>query len=133
MQVEKDLILREVQRITSLLTKLIEIVVGAGPSERVDLDNIDSVLKIEFDLSIRHIMELEHSDMMEKIKGISEIHIENLIELLWEVSKRENHYKKGLIIKCISMLDFLDTQTNTFSFYRLEQKNKFKKALKKLE
>ena len=75
MQQEKDFIQREIQRLTLLLNKLI------GKALGLDIDgfdqgiqNIESDLKSEFDLSLREILEMENSELIAHIRELDEHH-----------------------------------------------------------
>jgi len=83
MQQEKDYILREIQRLTLLLTKLIGKALGLNPNEfEQETQNIESDLKTEFDLTLREISKMEDSVLLERIHKLNEEHLEKLAELI---------------------------------------------------
>ena len=125
MQQEKDFIQREIQRLTLLLNKLI------GKALGLDIDgfdqgiqNIESDLKSEFDLSLREILEMENSELIAHIRELDEQHLEKIAELISIlVKKPKTENRNQLAKKGIVLLDFLDSHSKTFSLKRMELKN----------
>lgn len=125
MQQEKDYIQREIQRLTLLLTKLIGKVLGLNTNDfEKETQNIESALKTEFDLTLKEIAQIEDSALVEKIKGLNEEHLEKLAELISVlVNHKQVEYGSGLEEKGIVILNFLESNSKTFSFKRMELKN----------
>ena len=125
MQQEKDFIQREIQRLTLLLNKLI------GKALGLDIDgfdqgiqNIESDLKSEFDLSLREILEMENSELIAHIRELDEQHLEKIAELISILVKNpKTENRNQLAKKGIVLLDFLDSHSKTFSLKRMELKN----------
>ena len=125
MQQEKDYILREIQRLTLLLTKLIGKALGLNPNEfEQETQNIESDLKTEFDLTLREISKMEDSVLLERIHKLNEEHLEKLAELICVLlNNKQTEYENRLAQKGIVILNFLDSKSKTFSFKRIELKN----------
>lgn len=124
MQEDRDYIQREIQRLTLLLQKLIENTIGIK-SDNIELtmNYIESELKNEFDLTIREISELNDSELTEKIIGINEQHLENLVELIEVLTGNLEHdLSTNIARKGIVILEYLDANSPTFSFKRMELK-----------
>lgn len=125
MQQEKDFIQREIQRLTLLLNKLI------GKALGLDIDgfdqgiqNIESDLKSEFDLSLREILEMENSELIAHIRELDEQHLEKIAELISILIKNpKTENRNQLAKKGIVLLYFLDSHSKTFSLKRMELKN----------
>ena len=132
MEVEKDLIKREIQKITLLLNSLIEKVIGLNTKNaNSGIEKVNETLKTHFDLSLNKIAEIQNSELIKKISGFHNSHIEKIVELIYEIVMKtelsgleHNVYKKKLAIKGIVMIDFLNKQSNTFSIKRMHIKNK---------
>jgi len=125
MQQEKDYILREIQRLTLLLTKLIGKALRLNPNEfEQETQNIESDLKTEFDLTLREISKMEDSVLLERIHKLNEEHLEKLAELICVLlNNKQTEYENRLAQKGIVILNFLDSKSKTFSFKRIELKN----------
>lgn len=124
MQEDRDYIQREIQRLTLLLQKLIENAIGIK-SDNIELtmNYIESELKNEFDLTIKRISELNDSELTEKIIGINEQHLENLVELIEVLTGNLEHdLSTNIARKGIVILEYLDANSQTFSFKRMELK-----------
>lgn len=125
MQEEKDYIQREIQRLTLLLKKLIGKALGIKSNDfEQEIQNIESDLKNEFDLTLREISEMENSELTKKISGLNEQHLEKLAELIKVVSENsQNDFGKKIAKKGIVILEYLDNNSKTFSIKRMELKN----------
>jgi len=125
MQEEKDYIQREIQRLTLLLRKLIGKALGIKSNDfEQGMQNIESDLKDEFDLTLRDISEMEESELTEKINGLNEQHLEKLAELINAVAENsQNDFGKEIARRGIVILNYLDNNSKTFSFERMELKN----------
>ena len=128
---EKDFILREVQRLTLLLQQLISKISGLDSGDiSIKIKETDEALKSEFDLSIKDISEIPKNDFLRIVKGMNDMHIEKLIELVFEVIKKiksSNEYinldEFKLIEKNLLLIDALDKNSKTFSMDRMNMKN----------
>jgi hypothetical protein len=125
MQEEKDYIQREIQRLTLLLKKLIGKALGIKSNDfEQGIQNIESDLKNEFDLTLKEISEMENSELTKKISGLNEQHLEKLAELIKVVSENsQNNFGKKIAQKGIIILEYLDNNSKTFSIKRMELKN----------
>lgn len=131
---KKDLILREIQRLTLLLKELITSVIDIEP-EKIDavVNQIDDVLKVEFNLSLNDISELSDNDLLIKMHQINEVHVDKLILLLFQVIKKSDQAstfnKPELIKKNILLINYLDESSKVFSVDRMHMKSALKQAL----
>lgn len=128
---EKDFILREIQRITLLLKRLISNVTGLeGENTAITISEIDQTLKSEFDLSLKEISVLSNEDFLKRIEGLNEIHIEHLTVLIFEVLKNNKDNattlsfdEQALVRKNILMINLLDEKSKIFSLQRMNMKS----------
>ena len=125
MQQEKDYFQREIQRLSLLLTKLIGMATGLKSDDlEQSIQNIESDLKNEFDLTLRGIEEMEDQELIDKLNGMNEQHSENLAELIHNlINNKHTNFGSELAKKGIVILDFLDNNSKTFSLKRMELKN----------
>ncbi|BFP40050.1 hypothetical protein FGF1_08950 [Flavobacteriaceae bacterium GF1] len=131
MQQEKDVIQREIQRLTLFLTKLIGKAVGLSTNDfEQGFQNIESDLKNEFDLTLREITNLDDSKLTKKLEGLDEQHLEKLAELITAlVGNLQNDFGSELAKKGIVILDFLNNNSKTFSLKRMQLKNTLQQGL----
>lgn len=131
MEQRNDLILREIEKLSLFLKKLIHSLIGANSNDvETGIKQISEALKTELDLSIREIIEIENKDLITKLNDIHETNIENLAELISEIVKKLNKVEnerrfdqKELAHKAIILIDYLDENSNTFSITRMNLKN----------
>lgn len=134
---EKDFILREIQRITLLLKRLISNVTGLeGENTAITISEIDQTLKSEFDLSLKEISVLSNEDFLKRIEGLNEIHIEHLTVLIFEVLKNNKDNattlsfdEQALVRKNILMINLLDEKSKIFSLQRMNMKSSLQEWL----
>ncbi len=131
MQVEKDLIKREIQKLNLLLTNLIKKI------SRLNLNNAESgikeiskTLKSELDLTLEDFTQMENSEFLKKVEKLHESHIEKLTSLIYEIIIKtekidlgNNHDKIKIAQKGILLIDFLNEKSNTFSMERMNIRN----------
>ncbi|OBQ54943.1 hypothetical protein JJL45_03380 [Tamlana sp. s12] len=137
MEVEKDLIKREIQRLTLMLSGLVEKISGLNPnSAKGDIDEVNNALKSQFDLSLEDIAEMSASDVIKKISNLHESHIEKIVELIHEIilkiesSDVDLKFEKTKIAeKGIIIIDFLNENSNTFSMKRMHIKTALQNRL----
>ncbi|MCG8237346.1 hypothetical protein [Tenacibaculum finnmarkense] len=131
MEHQKDFIEREIQKLTLILTKLI-----SGFSETnlnnfdIGIEEINDVLKSEFDLTIPELSKMTNFTLIKKARGLHKIHIEKLIELLYQIIKKNKSAKTDKVIdenklikKTLLLIEYVDKKSNTFSLERLNIKN----------
>lgn len=120
MRQEEDFIKREIQKLTILLTKLID---SASNQNFEGIDTIDNILQSRFDFSIQDIITMDTFELRQKLATLHSSHIEKLAELIYELIKKDNfQHKKELVNKALLMLDFIDQKSNTFSISRQQLK-----------
>lgn len=135
MLAENDLIMREIQKLTLMLTQLTAKVIGLNANNSSSgIQETNEALKGEFDLSLTDIVELSDAGFSDKIKGLHKTHLEKLAELIFQIIKKmdsaeldEAYNKKELTQKAILIIDYLEEKSQTFSVKR----NELKKDLRK--
>lgn len=131
MEVEKDFIKREINKLNLLLASLIEKISGLNSNNAViGIEETDKALKSEFDLTLGEMEEMENSDLLNRMDKLHESHIEKLVELMYEVVKNpdlvyygENYKKNEFVQKAILLIDLLDKKSKTFSLKRMKTKS----------
>tara|TARA_Y100000815_G_C13282991_1_gene477683 strand:+ start:604 stop:999 length:396 start_codon:yes stop_codon:yes gene_type:complete len=131
MQEEKDYFQREIQRLAFLLKELIGKALRLRSNNfEQGIQNIESDLKNEFDLTLRELSEMKNSELTKKISGLNELHLEKLAGLITVVSgNSQNVFGKRIAKKGILILEYLDNHTKTFSMKRMELKNTLQQYL----
>ena len=131
MEQRNDFILREIQKLSLFLKKLIQEVTGINSNDvEIGINQTSEALKAQFDLSIREIIELNNNELIVKISSLHETHIEKLAELINEIVKKLSQDKKEygfdrkeLASKAIVLIEYLDNKSDTFSIARMNLKN----------
>ena len=109
MKQEEDFILREIQKITELITKLL------GRVSNQNMVEVDRTLKSQFDFSISDIIKLNNIDLQIKIQNLHNDHIEKLAHLIYKmVLNVDDLNKNELANKAILMIDLVDEKSKTF-------------------
>lgn len=137
MEQETDFILREVKRLTLLISNLISDFGNLGSDEvESGIQDTDDLIKKEWDLSFKDIISYSDDDLINKLKNTPEIHIEKLAELLSEVIKKintselESQYNKNeLAIKGILLINNLNENSKIYSMKRMEIKSILQKSI----
>lgn len=137
MEQRNDLILREIEKLSLFLQKLIKNISGTNTNEiESRINQINEALITEFDLSIDAIIKFENNELLSKISDLHESNIENLAELLHEIVKKlyqENTAygfdRKELARKAIVLIEYIDENSDTFSMDRMHLKDALKKLL----
>lgn len=131
MKVEKDFIKREIEKISLMLTILIEKVSGLNSSNaKSGIEEVNEFLKSEFDFTLQGLTEMEDSEFLNHIEKLHESHLEKLIELMFEIAVNkelnnvnEDYNKIKIAHKVILLIDFLDKKTSVYSMKRMNIKN----------
>ncbi|WP_339895167.1 hypothetical protein [uncultured Algibacter sp.] len=131
MEVEKDLIKREIQKLNLLLNSLIDKISGINSNNaKSGIGEINKDLKNKFDLSLDKITQMENSELIKHISELHESHAEKIVELLYEIVMKtesldfgENYEKRKIAQKAITIIDFLNQKSETFSMKRINMKN----------
>ncbi|WP_405296929.1 hypothetical protein [Algibacter sp. Ld11] len=134
---EKDTLLREIQRLTLLLKTLISKIIDVEPSDiDVALEEMDTVLKSNFNLSLKAMAIMPSDEFTTVITSLNEAHVEELTQLIFEVLRKVNQTDKTtgfdtveLIKKNILLINFLDENSDTFSMERMVMKNTLQQDL----
>lgn len=98
-------------------------------SEDKTINTIEESFLSEFKISIDELIALPETDFNTKITeiGLKETHIENLSELMYQMSlsyKCNSNKSKLLNEKALLLLDLADFITNSYSINRINKKNK---------
>ncbi|MBD0831997.1 hypothetical protein [Aestuariibaculum sediminum] len=137
MGIENDLIKREINRLTLLLSRLIEKTIGLNSNNASEeLDKIDKTLKDEFDLSVNDIIYFNDLELKQKISCMHETHLELLSEFIFELIMNDklngaNNRIDNLMLKkkLMVILDYLNKSSETYSFKRMQMKDKLNALL----
>lgn len=135
---QRDVLMREIEKITELLVHLISKVSGLNSTNfEVEMKQMDVALYSQFDFTLETLMDLDKQELIEKIKDVDKGHIELLTELLSSIVLKISELKKDKIYKtdqladnAIVLIDFLDRETKTFSLDRMNLKAKLQKSKK---
>ena len=113
MKQEEDFILREIQKISELIAKLL------GRVSNQNLAEVDRTLKSQFDLSISDIINLNNINLQIKVQNLHNDHIEKLAHLIYKMILNVDDLNKNeLANKAILMIDLVDEKSKTFSVER---------------
>ncbi len=131
MEQRNDLILREIEKLGLVLKKLIKNIHNADSKEiETEINQINETLTSEFNISISSIIKLDDEALLKNINNLHESHLEKLAELLHEVIKKMNQEskdyglnRKELTKKAILLIDYIDSNSTTFSIDRMHLKN----------
>ncbi len=132
MEQENDFLKREIQKLTMVIAKLI------GETISADINNFETVVSKSdeklggyFGLSLKEISKTKDSELMEKVKNIHEVHLEKLIELMFQTIQKSEEFNAQLNIeinelskKLLLMIDFANEKSNSFSVERMNMKTK---------
>ncbi|WP_298780066.1 hypothetical protein [uncultured Polaribacter sp.] len=137
MEVEKDFIKREIQKLLLLLNSLIGKISGINSNNaESEIGDINEALKNEFDLSLVRIAKMENSELIEHISKLHESHAEKILELIYEIILKtesvnfgEDFEKTEIIQKGIMIIDYINEKTKIFSIGRMNMGNYLKQSL----
>jgi hypothetical protein len=132
MEQENDYIKREIEKLTMVLMKLID------KTTSTNANNFEAVvfetnknLEDFFGLTLNEIATAENSKLMDKVESFHEIHIENLIELLFQTIQKSEEFEtelnvetKELTNKLLLMIDLAHDKSKSFSVERMNMKRK---------
>ena len=137
MDIEKDFIKREIQKLNLLLISLIEKISGINSSNaNSGIGEINEVLENQFDLSLDKITKIDTSDLIKHISELHESHTEKIAELIYDIvvkieslDLKENYETSKFAEKGIIIIDFLNEKSKTFSTKRMNMKNALQQAV----
>lgn len=129
MQHEKDFIEREIQRLNLFLKKLIDKVYGLKDTGAADeMKQVESALNEEFDLNLSKLAAMKDRKLQEHLKDWNEEHLEKLVELIMAVIENfHSTFGQDLARKGVVILEYIDSQSNTFSMKRMQLKRDLSK------
>lgn len=130
MQHSKDYLLRDIEKLSQMLVSLIEKVRGSNANtSSEELEEINTVLQSELDLSLSKISEMQADKFKNHISTLHETHLEQLAELLYQLVLKSDllELNQGFSTsktakKAILLIDVLDEKSKTFSIERLEMR-----------
>ena len=131
MEQENDFIKREIQKLAFALMKLMDKTVSP------DINNFEAVVfetskKLEeyFGLSLKEISDVTNSELIQKVEGLHQEHLEKLIELLYHTIQKskefdiEMNFKNNeLSNKLLLLIDLADDRSKSFSIERMNMKS----------
>lgn len=131
MGIEKDFLKRETEKLSLLLSSLIEKISGLNSNNaKNNIEKVNEALINEFDLDIKELPNLKNSELLKRMENIQLSHLEKLAELLYAmVSKsefidfNESSSKIKITKKAILLIDLLNEKSSTFSIKRMHMKN----------
>lgn len=131
MRLEDDYVLREVQKLTLFLRKLIGLVLDLRPDEFDDeIEKVEQGLEAKFHITLKEISDMSVPELRNRLKDLNEVHIEPMAELMYNVIKKSpGRSANNLTEKAITMLDYLDDTSETASIARMNLKNALHKLL----
>ena len=137
MEVEKDFIKREIQKLLLLLNSLIGKISGINSNNaESEIGDINEALKNEFDLSLVRITKMENSELIEHISKLHESHAEKILKLIYEIILKtesvnfgKDFEKTEIIQKGIMIIDYINEKTKIFSIERMNMRNYLKQSL----
>lgn len=131
---QKDYILREIEKIGTLLIYLIE----KFKKSNTQLENDENIVLVNTELveksgiNIENLLTIKEENFDKIIslnKGFNFENIELLADLLFTIGNEENTIKKTYLNKALELYNYINTKTKTFSFDREEKMNTIKNLL----
>ena len=133
MEQESDFILREVKKLTLLITNLIS---NLNTLNKDELENgireTDDFIRKKWGISLKEIASISSFDFTNKFKAPAEKLAELLsifIKKIANLDMNEKYSGKELAKKGILLIDKLDDQSKTYSLKRMEIKKAFQKYI----
>ncbi|MCG2431756.1 hypothetical protein [Aequorivita xiaoshiensis] len=130
MEIEKDYIKREIQKLNLILVSLIDKISGINSSNaNNEISSINEVLEKEFDLTLEKISNINTTDLIKHISTLHESHIEKIVKLLYQfvvkiqsLDLKENYELNKTAEKGIIIIEFLNQKSKLFSVERMNMK-----------
>ncbi len=125
---ENDFVKRELQRLQILLNHLIGLVVDKNEVDVTLQETTDLAFLENFGISFDLMLKLEKDDFSQQLASWDESHLDLLVKLL--LSWHENQENKQSLFsqKALLVLEYLEVNSNTFSFERLQWRNQLSKC-----
>jgi hypothetical protein len=130
---KRDLILDQIEQLGYFLRKMFAAFLDknsiGNTTEALDL--VTNEFKSELDFDLPFFVDLSNEEMKIYLLNFkfNEQHLENLSELLKEMSSSKSFVKETsnqYLKKALELLDFADETSNSFSFERNNRKNQIK-------
>ncbi len=130
---KRDLILDQIEQLGYFLRKMFAAFLDknsiGNTTEALDL--VTNEFKSELDFDLPFFVDLSKEEMKNYLLNFkfNEQHLENLSELLKEMSSSKSFDKETsnqYLKKALELLDFADEKSNSFSFERNNRKNQIK-------
>ena len=131
MQQEKDYLQRDIERITLFLKTLLRKVASLNNEDfQPHYNQFEKELQEQVDFSIRDLNELDEVGLKDILVPLHLTHIENLVEIAYEIFKKSNPKNKKRFVKnVLSMVGYVNEKSDTFSLQRLQIKEELEKHL----
>lgn len=131
MEQETDYILREVKRLTTFVSNLISTISTLNSDDiESGIKETDDFIRKEWNLSFKEITTLTKIKFISRLKGLPEVHLEHLAELLSEITKKittpelkKKYNKKDIATKGLLLIDSINEKSKVYSMKRMEIKN----------
>ncbi|WP_271393521.1 hypothetical protein [Aequorivita sinensis] len=130
MDIEKDYLKREIQKLNLVLVSLIDKISGINSNNtNNEISSINEVLENEFDLSLEKISNIKTADLIKHISTLHESHIEKIAKLIYQFVVKiqsldlgENYELNKTAEKGIIIIEFLNQKSKMFSVERMNMK-----------
>ena len=131
---QKDYILREIEKISTLLMYLIGKFIPAKSIEEQQLTEelINKELKERYGNDLDYILSLEETDfeiILTQNKGFNFENLELLADLLFTIGNDDFESKTNYLKKALELYEYIDKKSKTFSFERISKIEEIKKLL----
>ncbi len=131
---QKDFILREIEKISTLLMYLIGKFVPAKSIEEQQLTEelINNELKEHYGNDLNYILKLEEKDFETEFsqnKGFNFENIELLADLLYTIGNDNIEIQLAYLQKALVIYEYIDKKSKTFSFERINKINSLKSII----
>jgi len=119
---QEDYILREIQKISVLLQRLVKMLVPVALEEaEKDLEMVRTELCEEIGMEPENIVEMELVDLLDKLKPENGFDIENaelLADLLLEYAQKAKDVDVKMYKRILDLYEYVNETTKTYSFNR---------------
>lgn len=131
---QKDFILREIEKIGSLISYLLgKFIASKTIEEQQNTEElINNELKEQYGHDLEYILDVdkkEFSNEFSKNKGFNYENIELLADLLFTLGNNEKSKNSKYLNKALDLYNYIDTSSKTFSFERVSKINNLKSII----
>lgn len=131
---QKDFILREIEKIGTLLLYLIGKFVPAKSVEEQQHTEelINKELKEQYGNDLEHILSVEEKDfeiVFTQNTGFNYDNIELLADLLFTIGNNQSQTKTDYLEKALQLYEYINEKSKTYSFERISKIEEIKRLL----